>query len=255
MPQREAVYVYGILPASGRGAVSTSGVTGADVRVVRCGGLAALVSDLEADALAAAREVRAHWHVLEAASDDGTTVLPVRFGTVMEGDRAVREQLLEPHEDDLVALLKDLEGRVQLSVKGEYDEERLMADVVRTSPSIAARRRRLRTLPPDASYYERIALGEMVAAEVERRRQDDAGLVLGRLEPLAVSTRSEPPAGANGAFNVAFLVERDRMAAFGRAVAKLGEELGDRVALRYIGPLPPYSFVDAELTAGSAGWA
>jgi hypothetical protein len=130
-----------------------------------------------------------------------------------------------------------------------------MAEVVRASPAIAGRRERLRKLPAEAGYYERIALGEMVAAEVDRRRDADAALVLDRLEPLAVSTRTEPSAGPDSAFNVAFLVERDRMTAFGKAVAKLGEELGDRVVLRFIGPLPPYSFVDAELTAGSGGWA
>ena len=45
------------------------------------------------------------------------------------------------------------------------------------------------------------------------------------------------------------------MPAFSATVAALGDELGDRVTMRYVGPLPPYSFVDAELTPGSPQWA
>ena len=58
-------------------------------------------------------------------------MLPVRFGTVLEGDRAVREQLLEPNAERLTELLDALAGRVQLTVKGDYDEERLLREVVR----------------------------------------------------------------------------------------------------------------------------
>jgi hypothetical protein len=35
-------------------------------------------------------------------------------------------------------------------------------------------------------------------------------------------------------------------------VTALIGELGDRIGVRYIGPLPPSSFADAELTAGVA---
>ena len=36
---------------------------------------------------------------------------------------------------------------------------------------------------------------------------------------------------------------------------KLGDDVGDRIALRYVGPLPPYSFAETELDTGSAAWA
>ena len=97
MPQADArVYVYGVLAGADAPNVSADGVEQAHVRTVEHAGLAALVSTLESEELAAAREVRAHWRVLEDASKSAT-VLPVRFGTVLEGDRAVREQLLEPN--------------------------------------------------------------------------------------------------------------------------------------------------------------
>jgi hypothetical protein len=255
VPQADArVYVYGVLRAADAPNVSAGGVEQAQVRTVEHAGLAALVSTLEGDALAAAREVRAHWRVLEDASKTAT-VVPVRFGTVLEGDGAVRERLLEPNAERLTEMLDALAGRVQLNVRGDYDEERLLREVVRTSPQVAALRDRVSRLSDSAGYYERIRLGELVAAEIAARRDQDAALAMGRLEPFAVSARAEEISSQNGAFKLAFLVEGGEVDAFSEAVGRLREDLGERVTLSYVGPLPPYSFAETDLSAGTAAWA
>jgi hypothetical protein len=51
--------------------------------------------------------------------------------------------------------------------------------------------------------------------------------------------------------NAAFLVERAKLDEFGAAVTALTAEVEDRMRLRYIGPLPPYSFTEEE----TAAWA
>jgi hypothetical protein len=250
----DAVYVYGIIPANERAAVSVTGVADRRVRFIEHGPVAALASDFDDDALAAAREVRRHWRVLEEASK-ATTVLPVRFGTLMESDDAVRELLLEPHTERLEALLRELDGRVQLNLKGGYDEERLLRDVVTGSPAISRLRERVRILPEAAGYYERIQLGELIAAEVARRREQDTSVALAMLQPLAIAARAEEPRRPDAAFDLAFLVERDGIDAFSQAVGALDEKVGERIQLRYVGPLPPYSFAQDELAVGADPWA
>ena len=247
-----SVYVYGVLSSADQAGVSVGGVEGAAVRTVEHAGLAALVSTLDAEALAAARELRAHWRVLEEASRSAT-VLPVRFGTVMEGDAAVREQLLGPNSDRLTELLRQLAGHVQLNIKGDYDEERLLREIVRASPAISALRERMGELPEAASYYDRIRMGELVAAEVSRHREQDEALALARLEPVAAAAHAEPVAAQSGAFNLSFLVKSGAVKRFSEAVGALRAELGERIALRYVGPLPPYSFADLRL--GAEAWA
>jgi hypothetical protein len=59
----------------------------------------------------------------------------------------------------------------------------------------------------------------------------------------------------SGAFNLAFLVEKSEVDRFSEAVGGLRSELGERIALRYVGPLPPYSFAEADLNAGAEAWA
>jgi hypothetical protein len=247
-----AVYVYGVVAASEDVEVTAPGVgrQQGTVRTVAHEGVAALVTDVPRDPVVAARELRAHWRVLEEAASR-TTVLPVRFGTVLDGNRAVRDDFLAPNRERLGALLEELAGKVQLSVKAFYEEQRLLREVVDGSPAVARLRARVSTLPKAAGYYERIRLGELVAAEVERRRERDSALVLERLAPLAVATRSEPPATQDAAVNAAFLVNRSHVDEFSRAVGGLTAEVAERMRIRYVGPLPPYSFAED----GSRAWA
>jgi hypothetical protein len=246
-----AVYVYGIARAADNTEVQAPGV-GQDkdgVRRVVHGELAALVSDVDAGPLVAARGLRGHWRVLEEAATKAT-VLPVRFGTVVEDVDAVIDRFLAPRHDHLVAQLAALSGKVQLSVKAFYDEDRLMRGVVQGSPAVAQLRQRVRGRPKAATYYDRIELGELVASEVERARERDSAMVFDRLEPLAVAARREPPGTPDAAVNAAFLVERPRVDEFSEAVAQLADEVEGRMRVRYVGPLPPYSFAEEQEAVG-----
>jgi len=243
------VHVYGVVRATGQVELADKGV-----RLIVHRDIAALVSDIDHHDLTAVRVLRRHWRVLEAVSTS-TTVLPVRFGTVMAGDRAVVEDFLEPSHDEIVAALAELAGKVQLTVKGVYHEDALMAGIVQRSPAIARLRERVRLLPDAAAYYKRIELGQRVAAEVERTRERDAQQIFERLKPLALEARLEPPSTPDGAVNAAFLVQEDRIDGFSEAVSALSHELAGRIRLRYVGPLPPYSFTGETARSGTSAWA
>jgi Gas vesicle synthesis protein GvpL/GvpF len=242
------VHVYGVVRRSAEPDVQEG------VRLIVHRDVAALVSDIEPEGLEPVHALRAHWRVLEHAGSS-TTVIPVRFGTVMPDDRTVVEEFLEPSHDELVATLASMAGKVQLTVKGFYEEDALMASIVARSPAIARLREQVAGLPEAAAYYKRIELGRLVAAEVERFRERDAQHVLERLQPLAVAARLEAPSTADGAVNAAFLVEEDRIDEFSEAVSGLGRELAGRIRLRYVGPIPPYSFIGDDARSGTGAWA
>jgi hypothetical protein len=242
------VHVYGVVPASAKLELADG------VRLIAHRDVAALVSDIDRDGLRAARVLRTHWRVLEQASSS-TTVLPVRFGTVMTDDEAVVEDFLRPEHEDLAARLAAMAGKVQLTVKGFYEEDALMASVVARSPVIARLREQVRGLPEAAAYYKRIELGQLVAAEVERERERDANGIFERLRPLARAAKLEAPSTADAAVHAAFLVDETRVEEFGGAVAALGGELEGRIRLRYLGPLPPYSFTGEDAAHEAAAWA
>jgi Gas vesicle synthesis protein GvpL/GvpF len=248
----DALYVYGVVSEAGASQSELTGIDGKKVEPVAHDGLVALTSRLEHDTLTA-RDIRAHWRVLEQVFEH-TTVLPMRFGTVLEGEQAVREFLLEPNAEHLSTLLADMEGLVQLNVKARYVEEPLLREVVRVSPALAKARKRLDRRPGGGTPAEQIALGQLVESEIGRVRVADTDVALRILAPLAVAIREEK-ADHPAAFSLACLVERGREPELSKGVAAVREELGDRVEIRYVGPLPPFSFAESDLTHGSAAWA
>jgi len=244
----EPHYVYGVMALAERDALSVAGVEGSAVGTVEHDGLAALTSPLQGESLRAAREIRAHLRVLQEASE-AATILPVRFGTVLENEGAVRERLLEPNAGRLVDMLERLSGCIQMTVKGTYDEQRLLEDVVRGSPLLTALTQRIRGLPEAAGYYDRIRLGEAIAAAVDACREADAAHASSLLEPAALASRREDLTAPYEAFNLSFLVRRTSEQHFSRCVQNVYEKLGERMEVRYVGPLPPYSFAEGELEA------
>ena len=236
------VYVHGVTSADARAAIE-----GAGARAVADGGLAAIVTDAAAETRAADL-MRRHWQVLEAVAATAT-VVPVQFGTAMAAEEAVAAEFLAPRKDALTAQLAQLDGKVQLSVKGSYDETALLNSIVSGSPAVARQRERVRGLSEAAGHFERLRLGELVAAEVEQVRARDAERLHQRLDPLALATSRESATGLSAAVNSAFLVERGATAEFARAVDEIAHELEDRVQLRLLGPLPAYSFVAEETPA------
>jgi hypothetical protein len=243
------VLVHGVAPAAERRELSEPGL-----RWVTHGELAALVGSAGGAELGAARTLRLHWRVLEELARSAT-VVPVRFGTAMADEQAVVDDLLAPRQDELRSLLAELAGKVQLTVKGDFDQEQLLRGVVASSPAVARLRERVRRVPEAAGYYDRIRLGQLVAEDVERERTRCTARMMERLEPLAVAAREEQVSSIDAAVNAAFLVERDGEATFRAAVKALEQELAGAVVLRCIGPLPAYSFSDLHSAPRSGTWA
>jgi hypothetical protein len=243
-------YVYGItFDADPR--LPERGVAGAAVRTLDGEGLCALVATIADEPVEANRaNLMAHTEVLQEVLRAGD-VVPMRFGIVLADDAAVRSELLERRRDDVRALLDEVEGRVELSLSAYYVEDAVLAEIVTTTPAIARLRESIRSLPDAATYYERIRLGEMVAAELRRRRAADAALLRERLAPLAVATQEGEDLPERTVLRASFLVPREDVQKFRDEVDALAGESAERMTLKLVGPLPPFSFVDVNLEAGA----
>lgn len=244
-----AVYVYGVVRQAPVGVFGGGGVglPPAPIRMVESGGLAAVVSDVPGTWRAANRaDVERHDRVLARLSIK-QSVVPLRFGTVMASDGQIRERLLEGHADQLAVLLERLEGRVQMSVKAYYLDQALLREVLRRRPQLKARSDALEQLPVAATQAERIALGRAVADAVEEQRELDQRELLAPLAELADETHLDPPASDRQALAAQLLIEERRRPQLDAAVQRLGDAHQSRFALRYVGPIPPYSFCDLEL--------
>jgi hypothetical protein len=245
-PAGNATYVYGVVSAEEAPAIEAPAIGGeGPVRAITSGGLTAIVSDVDSDFVRATREdLTRHMAVLEEIAAV-TTVVPLRFGTVMPGDDVVRDDLLGGRADEVRGMLERLEGRIELSLNGMY-EEQVLGEVVGEDREVAALRERVRGRDEAATYYDRIKLGELVAGAMAAKREQDAERVLAKLRPLADDVHLGELTHERSVLSAAFLVHRDRLPEFDRAADEVARQHRDRIRFRYAGPLPPFDFVGSE---------
>ncbi|MGH2936863.1 MAG: GvpL/GvpF family gas vesicle protein [Solirubrobacterales bacterium] len=238
-------YVYGVVRADGK-PPAVKGIAGAPLELVDIGEVAALTSIAPGEYLEAGREdLLTHSRVLEATLEQGT-VLPMRFGVVVPDDETLRGRLLEGHREELLAQLAEMDGKVELALKGLYDEEAILRELVNQDREIGYLRNAIAGKSEAATYYERIRLGELIAEAFAAHQDHDSTAVVEELRPHAVAVRVGEPIHERMAVNASFLVERSGLPEFDRVVDAIGRREAGRIRFKVTGPLPPHSFVELE---------
>jgi hypothetical protein len=236
------LWIYGIGAAAPGGAPLGAGVGGADVSVLPAGGFHAIVSPAPDEPPAPTRRhMLAHTAVLERATA-AVDMLPVRFGTVAP-DTTALGRCLAGHAREMAAALAGIEGSVELGLRVSWKEGVVFQEILDADPGLRSLRDRLRTRPVAESYQARIELGRRVEAALAARREAEADVLLKVLSPLARNATALHSSEENMILHRAFLVRRAEEARFDAAVAALEAEHGERLAFRYVGPVPPFNFV------------
>jgi hypothetical protein len=246
------VYVYCVAPAppfagGARFEVTGIGDQGNPVRTVAYEDLVAIVSDSPKQRYELTREyLLGHERVLEEAMKRAD-LLPVAYSTVARSDHEIREKLLRRRFDELHRYLEDVRDRRELDLKVLWNRERLFAEVVAENTQIRALQESIASQSEDASYYDRIQIGELTEESINLKHAEESDAILRVLAPLAVDTKVNKTYMEMMILNAAFLVDKNREAEFDAAVRALGETNQGRLILQYVGPLPPYNFVNLQV--------
>lgn len=210
-------------------------------------GLAVVVSDSPTREHESTRaNLLAHQRVQERVMSE-FTLLPVRFGTVADPTSPIQDinKLLKVRFTELDGLLTEMEGKAELGLKAFWrDEKAIFEEIVAENEGVRRLRNSLNGKSAQATHYERIRLGEMVKAALERKRRTEAAALLAPLRRLAHRTVENQIVVDRMIINAAFLIEVGREEDFDRAVMGLDEGLGDRMVFKYVGLVPPYNFVN-----------
>jgi Gas vesicle synthesis protein GvpL/GvpF len=206
--------------------------------------IAAVVCDAPLEMLDATREnVLAHERVNEAVMKY-QTVIPMSFGTVFKTRDDIVELLRGAH-GAFQDVLSKMENKVEFGLKVLWDRDAMIRhlehddeDIRRLKSEIAAQK--------GSTYFARVQYGRLVDGALQSRSEHYVNEIFSELREACVASRANKPIGDKMIMNAAFLVERDREAAFDARVKRLGAAY-DTLTFRYTGPWPPYNFVNIRL--------
>ncbi len=226
---------YGPLGIGGRGdTVSTLGYQG----------ISCVVSKSPLENYVLSREnLMAHQLVIEKVMKE-TTVLPVRFSTIAVSAEDIRGFLGKRHSE-FRNLLSDMDNKVELGLKVMWKEMApVFGDIVNANKDIKRLKDKIAAGPIDKTHNDRITLGGLVQAGLRKKKEDDAESILSVLRPIAVDVRTNKLHGDNMLLNAAFLVDGKMTKEFDSRVQELDERFKDNMKFKYIGPVPPFNFVN-----------
>ncbi len=246
----EGTYIYAIIAASAPETFGPIGIGGRgdECRTVHHEGVAAVVSSTAQKKYKVSREnMLAHEKVIEAVMRSHT-VLPVRFCTIADNEEKLK-LILAREYDRFLDLLNKMDGKRELGVKALFKEEAVFKMILDKYGDIRALKAKIAELPPDKTYYQRSEVGHMVEAALQEEKEARKAMILEALTPLALEVKTNAPYGDMMILNAAFLVEQAREPEFDRKVQELADQDGEAVKYKYIGTVPPFNFVNIEISS------
>ncbi|MDP2728976.1 MAG: GvpL/GvpF family gas vesicle protein [Dehalococcoidales bacterium] len=243
----ERKYIYGIIEEADPKGFNFSGVGEVEVYTINYRRLAAVVSDTGFKEIDPTRKnVRAHTLVQEELLKT-YNLLPMGFGMIANSKNAVLK-LLEKNYQGLTDELMRLAGKVQVELKVFWDQEAMIKELQSGSEELT----RLKTKIKNAwSAVETqrllIEAGQLVERVVVDWKSKYADRLYTTLKTSSIDARQNNPLGVKNILNASFLIEKTEESDFQKQVYKLDSQYQDKVNFKYVGPLPPYSFVTLKL--------
>lgn len=238
-----AVHLYGVVPAA-TPLPDMVGRRDSPLRLVGDEDVAVIVSDVDEHAPAGAKDLLAHARTLEACVEYAT-VIPMKFGIMLQDDDAVRREVLERDHESMQELLQSFDGLIQVSIRVFLEEEPALREILNRRPDLRAMRERTREPVPSGPTSGQLQLGQAVAEALEQLAAEYAASLAKLFETVTVSASIPEPRASLEVLNAAYLLKRADQQQLDALVAAVRRQYFGVLVLRYVGPQPPYSFLEA----------
>lgn len=251
---KEGKYIYCIIQTDQPRNFGPIGIgsRGDEVYTINYEDLASIVSNSPITKYPITREnTIAHQKVLEEVMSD-YTILPVRFCTITDSkdnsidlEEKIKEKLLKERYSEFKELLNYMDDKVELGLKAIWNNiDAVFEEVLKENAEIRGLREILINNAPEKTYYERIKLGEMVRNALDEKKERETKRIFEALKKLSIDTRNNKVFGDKMVLNSAFLVNNSNQEAFDDEVNNLEKRYDGKMRFKYVGPVPPYNFVE-----------
>jgi len=240
-------YIYGIIEEAQPRRFNFPGVGEAEVYTINYEKLAAIVSDTELEEIDPTRKnVLAHTTVQDKVLKE-YDLLPMGFGMIANSEDEVR-RLLVKNYDGLIKELERLADRIEVELKVFWDQEAMIRQLEGENRELDRIKERIRTASsPVETQSLLMQAGKLVERVVLDWKAKYAQRAYNTLKQFSVDARLNNPIGVKNILNASFLIDKSRESEFQKEIYKLDSEYQGKVNFKYVGPLPPYNFVNLKL--------
>lgn len=243
---QEGQYIYCIVGTSEARNFGPIGIgdRGDPVTTIAYKDLGAVVSSIPMTKYVVSKETMiSHEKVIEAVMKDHA-LLPVRFYTVAPNAEEIRS-LLRRRYLEFKKLLRELDNKVELGLKALWrDMDCIFQEIVKENAEIKALRAKMTGCSAKEAGQDKGALGEMLKLALEHKKAEEREALLQPLRQLSSDSCLNMTYGDNMLMNATFLVDRSREKELDGEVEELAARYNGRIEFKYVGPVPPYSFVN-----------
>lgn len=239
-------YLYAIVDANVKSDFGTLGIDNQAVYAISDGHLCAVVSNVPNTKMRPQRRnLAAHQQVLKQLMAE-TTPLPMAFGIIADGDRAVKDILVH-HRGLFLAQFKRVSGNVEMGLRVSWDVENIFDYFISTHPELRSARDEYFSSQHQPSQEDKLELGRLFDHLLQEDREnfsDDVEQVLGSYcqEIKPGKCRNEMDV-----MNLACLVNRGTESRFEEGVLKAAAKFDNNFIFDFNGPWAPHNFVEVEL--------
>lgn len=166
-----------------------------------------------------------------------STILPLRFGALVD-DTAEVERFLAASYLQMKATLARVRGKAEFAVQLFWDLPTVLKEMHQNEQGLQGAR-------------DMIEIGRLLFEAAERKRNAIVDAVHRTLSAVSLSSSEAKRTDDSMIMNRSYLIERSVEGQFDEAMAALGRESPSYLRFKYVGPIPPYSFVPLEFRRGN----
>ena len=242
-PQR---YLYAMIDAQHKGSWEGIGINGALVTSIVEGSIGAVVSGTAAKRVRPERANLAAHNTVTKMLMQGSTVLPVAFGTIADSYQAV-QKLLTRNNAILVEELDMVRGKVEMGLRVRFNVPNIYEFIVNAHGNLRVARDKAYGSLRQPERGAKIELGGQFDHFLAQERDLHLFTVMSILAPLCVNIKRNPLRNNMEVMNLACLIKREDIEVLESAVLEAANKFDNDFSFDFTGPWAPHNFVRIDL--------
>jgi len=172
-----------------------------------------------------------------------STILPLRFGTMVDQKEAVEDFLASSYIHIKWALDR-LKGKAEFAVQLSWDLNMVLGEISQDEQWLSK-------VKASIDLADKVEMGRLLFQAADTKKKEIVASAHRKLSAVSLDSSDGKCTDESMIMNRSYMIERSAEESFDEAMAELGKENESYLSFKYVGPIPPYSFAPLEFKLGN----